>query len=144
MHNIKDRTIRQFLVLKMLSVLETKIDGNHLTATFSDKSEYASWVDEIEAATKAKMRYIEDYTGTIQHEAEGISDKEYEELLHAVITEVVSFMRSVMKAVITESCEEKLTFYKEVLQAKPSDEQIAKAKDLIARNEGYIKRLAEF
>jgi hypothetical protein len=144
MHEIKDRTIRQFLLLKFLDVITTKIFGNHLTVIFSDKAQYNIWKDEVIAMVMAKMRYVEDYTGIIQHDAEGLDDVQYKELLQGELEEVIASVRSVMKFVITESCEEKITFYREILQSRPNEEQAAKTKELIERNEGYIKRLAEF
>jgi hypothetical protein len=145
MHDIPDKTIRLFLMMKLLEVLTTKIYSNHLTVIFSDKSRYAEWKDEVVMMTIAKMRYVEDYTGVAMSEKAGDrSEKDYTALIASELEQCMSAVRSVMKSVITESCEAKLEFYREILQVGPNNEQTAKAKDLIERNEGYIKRLAEF
>jgi hypothetical protein len=144
LHEIKDRTIRIFLLLKFMDVITTKIFSNHLTTIFSDKTQYSAWKDEVITMVMAKMRYVEDYTGTIQHEREDLGDEEYQTLIRAELEEVLAAMRSIMKFVITESCEMKISFYREILQTRPNEEQTVKTKELIERNEGYIKRLAEF
>jgi hypothetical protein len=145
MHEIPDKTIRLFLMMKLLEVLTTKIFSNHLTVIFGDKGKYAEWKDEVVMITMAKMRYVEDYTGVAMGEkAGGLDEKGYTSLLTSELEQCMAAVRTLMKSVITESCEAKLEFYREILQSGPNNEQAAKAKELIERNESYIKRIAEF
>ncbi|MDR2534947.1 MAG: hypothetical protein LBD29_02805 [Treponema sp.] len=144
MHEIPDKTIRLFLLLKLLDALTTKIFSNHLTAIFSDRARYAEWKAELIVMIKAKLRYVEDYTGTRMHEKADKHEDEFWNMITSELEECVASMRDIMKFVITESCEAKIKFYKEILQSKPSDEQMVKTKELIERNESYIRHIAEF
>jgi hypothetical protein len=144
MHEIPDKTIRLFLLLKLLDALTIKIFSNHLTAIFSDKARYAAWKDELILMIKAKLRYVEDYTGTKMHEKVDKHEEEFWNIITSELEECIASMRDIMKFVITESCEAKIKFYKEILQSKPSDEQLVKTKELIERNESYIRHIADF
>jgi hypothetical protein len=144
MREIPDKTIRLFLLLQLLDALTTKIFSNHLAAVFSDRARYAGWKAELIVMIKAKLRYFEDYTGTRMSEKADKSEEEFWKIIASELEECIASMRDIMKFVITESCEAKIKFYKEILQFKPGDEQLVKTKELIERNESYIRHIAEF